>query len=136
MHAKCSMKFFNEMSRRKEAATDEATSSRGRVSRNSNRGRQDTFTNERFDHQLHFNRWKGMENRDIVHERIICLDGEEETSFCNRIQGLGDLCMRTWSASMCPCCVNFAPISPRQSRTMCSSEGRRSLSPRLMSVAT
>ncbi|MED6211719.1 hypothetical protein PIB30_076369 [Stylosanthes scabra] len=77
------------MSRRKQAATDEATSSRGRVSRNSNRGRQDTFPNERFDHQLHFDRWKGMENWDIVHERIIRLDGEEETIFRNRIQGLG-----------------------------------------------
>ncbi|MED6171773.1 hypothetical protein PIB30_043921 [Stylosanthes scabra] len=77
------------MSRRKQAATDEATCSRGRVSRNSNRGRQDTFPNERFDHQLHFDRWKGMENRDIVHERIIRLDGKEETIFRNRIQGLG-----------------------------------------------
>ncbi|MED6160905.1 hypothetical protein PIB30_055644 [Stylosanthes scabra] len=77
------------MSRRRQAAADEATSSRGRVSRNSNRARQDTFPNERFNHQLHFDRWKGMENRDIVHERIIRLDGEEETIFRNRIQGLG-----------------------------------------------
>ncbi|MED6110139.1 hypothetical protein PIB30_040197 [Stylosanthes scabra] len=59
------------MSRRRQVATDEATSSRGRSSRNLNRGKQDTFPNERFDHQLHFDRWKGMENRDIVHERII-----------------------------------------------------------------
>ncbi|MED6193601.1 hypothetical protein PIB30_021076 [Stylosanthes scabra] len=51
--------------------------------------RQDTFPNERFDHQLHFDRWKGMENRDIVHERIIRLDGEEETIFRNQIQELG-----------------------------------------------
>ncbi|MED6207301.1 hypothetical protein PIB30_034502 [Stylosanthes scabra] len=78
------------MSRRRQAATDEATSSRGRVSRNSNRGRQYTFPNERFDHQLHYDRWKGMENRDIVHERIIRLDGEEETIFRNRIQGLAN----------------------------------------------
>ncbi|MED6151414.1 hypothetical protein PIB30_082186 [Stylosanthes scabra] len=77
------------MSRRRQAAIDEATSSRGRVSRNSNRGRQDTFPNERFDHQLPFDRWKGMENWDIVHEWIIRLDGEEEAIFRNRIQGLG-----------------------------------------------
>ncbi|MED6140756.1 hypothetical protein PIB30_096487 [Stylosanthes scabra] len=30
-----------------------------------------------------------MENRDIVHEQIIRLDGEEEAIFRNRIQGLG-----------------------------------------------
>ncbi|MED6209204.1 hypothetical protein PIB30_052456 [Stylosanthes scabra] len=52
-------------------------------------GRQDTLPNERFDHQLHFDRWMGMENRDTVHERIIRLDGEEEAVFRNRIQGLG-----------------------------------------------
>ncbi|MED6168492.1 hypothetical protein PIB30_012221 [Stylosanthes scabra] len=88
MHAKCSMKFFNEMPRRRQAATDEATSSRGRVSRNSNRGRQDTFPNERFDYQLHFDRWKGMENRGIVHECIVRVDGEEGPIFRNRIQEL------------------------------------------------
>ncbi|MED6186894.1 hypothetical protein PIB30_071052 [Stylosanthes scabra] len=47
------------MSRRRQAAADEATSSRGQVSRNSNRVRQDIFPNEQFDHQLHFDRWKG-----------------------------------------------------------------------------
>ncbi|MED6127675.1 hypothetical protein PIB30_090301 [Stylosanthes scabra] len=77
------------MSRRRQAATDEATSSRGRISRNSNRGRQDTFRNVRFDHQLHLDRWKGMENRGIVHERIVRVDGEEGPIFCNRIQELG-----------------------------------------------
>ncbi|MED6209352.1 hypothetical protein PIB30_053802 [Stylosanthes scabra] len=80
---------YCKMSRRRQAAADEATSSRGRVSRNSNRARQDTFPNERFDHRLHFDRWKGMENRDIVHERIIRLDGKEETIFRIRIQGHG-----------------------------------------------
>ncbi|MED6181866.1 hypothetical protein PIB30_023389 [Stylosanthes scabra] len=77
------------MSRRRQAATDEATSSRGRTSRNSNRGRQDVFPNERSDHQLHFNRWKGMENRGIVHERIVRVDGDEGPAFSNRIRGLG-----------------------------------------------
>ncbi|MED6205961.1 hypothetical protein PIB30_022565 [Stylosanthes scabra] len=77
------------MSRRKQAATDEATSSRVRTLRNSNRGRQDAFPNERFDHQIHFDRWKGMENRGIVHEHIVHIDEDEELAFRNRIQGLG-----------------------------------------------
>ncbi|MED6139418.1 hypothetical protein PIB30_083666 [Stylosanthes scabra] len=77
------------MSRRRQAAADEATSSRGRGSQNSNRARQDIFPNKRFDHQLHFDRWKGMENRDMVHERIIRVDGEEGLIFRNHIQELG-----------------------------------------------
>ncbi|MED6218751.1 hypothetical protein PIB30_029461 [Stylosanthes scabra] len=77
------------MSGRRQAATDEVTSSRVRTSRNSNRGRQDAFPNERFDHQLHFDWWKGMENRGIVHERIVRITGDEELAFRNRIQGLG-----------------------------------------------
>ncbi|MED6107756.1 hypothetical protein PIB30_017022 [Stylosanthes scabra] len=77
------------MSRRgKQATTDEGISSRIRTSRNPNRGRQDTFPNERFNHQLHLDRWKGMENRGIVHERIVRVDGEEGPIFRNRIQGL------------------------------------------------
>ncbi|MED6139002.1 hypothetical protein PIB30_079814 [Stylosanthes scabra] len=76
------------MSRRRQAAIDEATSSRGQTLRNSNRGRQDVFPNERFDHQLHFDRWKGMENRGIVHERIVRVDGDEGPAFSNRIEGL------------------------------------------------
>ncbi|MED6143831.1 hypothetical protein PIB30_009642 [Stylosanthes scabra] len=80
---------YCKMSRRRQTAIDEATSSRGRPSRNSNRARQDTFPNERFDHQLHFDRWKGMENRGIVHERIVWVDGEEWSIFRNRIQELG-----------------------------------------------
>ncbi|MED6149237.1 hypothetical protein PIB30_060484 [Stylosanthes scabra] len=77
------------MSRRRQAAANEATSSRDRISRNSNRARQDTFPNERFDHKLHFDRWKGMENRRIVHECIIRVDKEEGPIFHNRIQELG-----------------------------------------------
>ncbi|MED6219593.1 hypothetical protein PIB30_037211 [Stylosanthes scabra] len=52
----CSRTNYWKMSRRRQAVTDEATSSRGRTSRNSNRGRQNVFPNERFDHQLHFDR--------------------------------------------------------------------------------
>ncbi|MED6173084.1 hypothetical protein PIB30_055983 [Stylosanthes scabra] len=101
------------MSRRRQAATDEATSSRGRPSRNSNRVRQDTFPNERFDHQLHFDRWKGMENRGNFHERIVRVDREEWPIFRNRIQELGwgfmfgDL-VRTNLSMVREFCANFS----------------------------
>ncbi|MED6167458.1 hypothetical protein PIB30_002940 [Stylosanthes scabra] len=77
------------MSRRRQAATDEATPSRLRASRTSNRERGDNFPNDQFDHQIHYDRWRGMENRGIVHERIVRIDREEEPIFRNRIQGLG-----------------------------------------------
>ncbi|MED6108102.1 hypothetical protein PIB30_020372 [Stylosanthes scabra] len=78
------------MSRRgKQATTDAATPSRVRTSRNSSRGRDEAFLSNRFDHQLHFDRWKGLENLDIMHERIVRLNGEEEPIFRNCILGLG-----------------------------------------------
>ncbi|MED6161495.1 hypothetical protein PIB30_061236 [Stylosanthes scabra] len=104
------------MLRRRQSATDEATSSRGRPSRNSIRARQDTFPNERFDHQLHFDRWKGMENRGIVHERIVRVDGNEGPIFRNRIQELGwgfifgDL-VRTNLSMLREFCTNFSSAS-------------------------
>ncbi|MED6197258.1 hypothetical protein PIB30_054999 [Stylosanthes scabra] len=80
----------SKMSRkRKQAATNAANPPRVRTSRNSSRGREDDFPNNRFDHQIHYDRWKGMENRGIVHERIVRIDGEEEPIFRNCIQGLG-----------------------------------------------
>ncbi|MED6196638.1 hypothetical protein PIB30_049329 [Stylosanthes scabra] len=78
------------MSRRgKQAATDAATPSRVRSSRNSSRGRDESFPSNRFDHQLYCDRWRGLENREIVHERIVRLDGDEERGFRERIRGLG-----------------------------------------------
>ncbi|MED6223805.1 hypothetical protein PIB30_077727 [Stylosanthes scabra] len=78
------------MSRRgKQVATDATTPSRVRASRNSNRERGDNFPNDRFGHQIHYDRWKSLENRGIVHERIVRIDREEEPIFRNRIQGLG-----------------------------------------------
>ncbi|MED6221688.1 hypothetical protein PIB30_057220 [Stylosanthes scabra] len=83
MHAKCSMKFFNEVSRRgKQAATSDATPSRVR-------GRDEGFSANRFDHQLHFDCWKWLENWDIVHERFVRLDGDERRVFQELILGLG-----------------------------------------------
>ncbi|MED6196189.1 hypothetical protein PIB30_045081 [Stylosanthes scabra] len=62
---------------------------RVRSSRNSSRGRDEGFPTNRFDHQVHFDRWKGLENRDIVHERIVCLYGDEDRIFRERLLGLG-----------------------------------------------
>ncbi|MED6152824.1 hypothetical protein PIB30_095711, partial [Stylosanthes scabra] len=67
--------------RGKDIATGTSTPSRVRTSKNSNRGRGEGFPSNRFDHQLHYDRWKGLENRQIVHERIIRLDGDEERIF-------------------------------------------------------
>ncbi|MED6193248.1 hypothetical protein PIB30_017441 [Stylosanthes scabra] len=78
------------MSRRgKQAATDAATPLRVRSSRNSSRGRDEGFPANRFDHQVHVDRWKGLENRDIVHERIVRLDGDGDMIFQERLLGLG-----------------------------------------------
>ncbi|MED6114106.1 hypothetical protein PIB30_077126 [Stylosanthes scabra] len=77
------------MSRRRQTSTDEVTPSTVRASRNSNRERGDNFPNDRFDHQIHYDRWKVMENRGVVHERIVRITGGEELAFRNRIQGLG-----------------------------------------------
>ncbi|MED6183736.1 hypothetical protein PIB30_040456 [Stylosanthes scabra] len=66
-----------------------ATPSRVRASSNSNRERGNNFPNDRFDHQIHYDRWKGLVNRGIVHERIVRIDREKEPIFHNRIQGLG-----------------------------------------------
>ncbi|MED6212615.1 hypothetical protein PIB30_085160 [Stylosanthes scabra] len=80
----------HQMSRRgKQAATSDATPSRVRASTNSSRGRDEGFPANRFDHQLHFDHWKGLENRDIVHERILRLDGDERRVFQERILRLG-----------------------------------------------
>ncbi|MED6127125.1 hypothetical protein PIB30_085144 [Stylosanthes scabra] len=78
------------MSRRgKDIATGTSTPSRVRTSKNSNRGRGEGFPSNRFDHQLHYDRWKGLENRQIVHERIIRLDGDEERIFLECVLGFG-----------------------------------------------
>ncbi|MED6150793.1 hypothetical protein PIB30_075928 [Stylosanthes scabra] len=78
------------MSRRgKQTATGDATPLRARSSRNSSRGRDEGFLANRFEHQIHFDRWKGLENRDIVHERIVRLDGDEHRIFQECLLGLG-----------------------------------------------
>ncbi|MED6158595.1 hypothetical protein PIB30_034227 [Stylosanthes scabra] len=67
-----------------QVATDAATPSRVRASRNLNRERGDNFPNDRFDHHIHYDRWRGLENRGIVHEWIVRIDREEEPIFPNQ----------------------------------------------------
>ncbi|MED6177610.1 hypothetical protein PIB30_099769 [Stylosanthes scabra] len=74
--------------RGKEIATGTSTPTRVRTSKNSNRGRGEGFPSNQFDHQLHYDQWKGWENRQIVHERIIRLNGDEERIFRERVLGL------------------------------------------------
>ncbi|MED6112649.1 hypothetical protein PIB30_063496 [Stylosanthes scabra] len=50
-----------------------STPSRSRTTKNSNRGRDEGFPAERFDSQIHYDRWKTMEHRGITHERNIHL---------------------------------------------------------------
>ncbi|MED6109849.1 hypothetical protein PIB30_037323 [Stylosanthes scabra] len=77
------------MSRRgKQATAEDATPLRVRSSRNSSRGRDEGFPANCFDHQVRFDRWKGLENRDIVHERIVRLDGDEDRIFLECLLGL------------------------------------------------
>ncbi|MED6137158.1 hypothetical protein PIB30_062366 [Stylosanthes scabra] len=89
-HLRARPRDVSSMSRRgKQADADDATPSRVRCSRNSSRGRDEGFPANRLNHQVHFDRWKGLENRDIVHEKIIRLDGNEDRIFRERLLGLG-----------------------------------------------
>ncbi|MED6170892.1 hypothetical protein PIB30_035469 [Stylosanthes scabra] len=73
MHAKCSMAHKG-----KDTAIN-STPSRARSTKNSNRGRSETLPADRFDHQIHQNQWRSLENRGYVHERIIRIpEGEAD----------------------------------------------------------
>ncbi|MED6204689.1 hypothetical protein PIB30_011372 [Stylosanthes scabra] len=96
----------------KDIVTGTSTPSRVRTSKNSNRGRGEDFPSNRFDHQLHYDRWKGLENRQIVHDRIIRLDDDEERIIWERVLGLGwgfmyDDLIRI-NISMREFCANFS----------------------------
>ncbi|MED6153242.1 hypothetical protein PIB30_099964, partial [Stylosanthes scabra] len=66
-----------------------STPSRARSTKNSNRGRGETFPADRFDNQIHYDWWKALERRGYVHERIICLPEEEPDFLRARVLGLG-----------------------------------------------
>ncbi|MED6111504.1 hypothetical protein PIB30_052834 [Stylosanthes scabra] len=67
--------------------------------------------------KLHFDRWKGLENQDIVHERIVRLDGDERRVFQEHILGLGwgfmyeDL-IRINVSVVREFCANFSSAKP------------------------
>ncbi|MED6172091.1 hypothetical protein PIB30_046906 [Stylosanthes scabra] len=66
-----------------------STPSRSRTTKNSNQGRDESFPTERFDSQIHYDRWKTMERRGITHEQIIrFLDGEPDFLH-ERVEGIG-----------------------------------------------
>ncbi|MED6186248.1 hypothetical protein PIB30_065012 [Stylosanthes scabra] len=57
--------------------------------------------------------WKGLENRQIVHERIIRLDDDEERVLRERVFGLGwgfmyDPLIRINLSMVCESCANFS----------------------------
>ncbi|MED6127241.1 hypothetical protein PIB30_086123, partial [Stylosanthes scabra] len=66
-----------------------STPSRNRTTKNSNRGRDDGFPIEHFDYQIHYDRWKTMEHRGIMHERIIRFPNKEPDFLLGHIKGLG-----------------------------------------------
>ncbi|MED6198917.1 hypothetical protein PIB30_071161 [Stylosanthes scabra] len=77
------------MARKGNEAAASSTPSRSRTTKNSSRGRDDGFPADRFDSQIHYDRWKTMENRGYTHERIIRLPKGEPDFWHDRIEGLG-----------------------------------------------
>ncbi|MED6163317.1 hypothetical protein PIB30_078699 [Stylosanthes scabra] len=66
-----------------------STPSRSRTTKNSNRGRDNSFPTECFDSQIHYDRWKTMEHRRITYEWIIRFLDREPDFMLERIEGLG-----------------------------------------------
>ncbi|MED6128483.1 hypothetical protein PIB30_098393 [Stylosanthes scabra] len=66
-----------------------STPSRAHSTKNSNRGRGETFPADRFDKEIHYDRWKALEHRGYVHERIIRLPEEEPDFLRAHVLGLG-----------------------------------------------
>ncbi|MED6201385.1 hypothetical protein PIB30_094412 [Stylosanthes scabra] len=66
-----------------------STPSRSSTTKNRNRGRDEDFPTERFDSQLHHDRWKTMEHRGITHERSIHFLDREPDFMHDRIEELG-----------------------------------------------
>ncbi|MED6187908.1 hypothetical protein PIB30_081039 [Stylosanthes scabra] len=61
------------MARKGKEIASASTPSRARSTKNSNRGRGKTFSADRFDNQIHYDRWRALERRGYVHEQIIRL---------------------------------------------------------------
>ncbi|MED6160580.1 hypothetical protein PIB30_052739 [Stylosanthes scabra] len=87
-----------------------STPSRSRTTKNSNRGRDEGFPTERFDSQIHYDRWKTMEHRGITHKRIIHFPDGEPDFLHKRVEGLG------WGFMY----KAFPPINVTMVREFCS----------------
>ncbi|MED6204362.1 hypothetical protein PIB30_008489 [Stylosanthes scabra] len=66
-----------------------STPSRVRNTKNSSRGRGDTFPADRFHAQIHYDRWKTLEHRGYTHERIIRFPDKDLDFFHDRVEELG-----------------------------------------------
>ncbi|MED6175536.1 hypothetical protein PIB30_079300 [Stylosanthes scabra] len=77
------------MARKGKEVASTSTPSRNCTTKNSNRGRDDSFPTEHFDSQIHYDRWKTMEYRGIMHERIIHFSNREPDFMLECIEGLG-----------------------------------------------
>ncbi|MED6198550.1 hypothetical protein PIB30_067518 [Stylosanthes scabra] len=75
------------MARKGKEVASASIPSRTRTTKNSNRGRDDGFPAERFDSRIHYDRWKTMENRGIMHKRIIRFPEREPNFMHDRIEG-------------------------------------------------
>ncbi|MED6187877.1 hypothetical protein PIB30_080694 [Stylosanthes scabra] len=68
------LKHEHLMARKGKEVASASTSLRSRTTKNSNRGRDEGFPTERFDSQIHYDRWKTMEHRGItVNHVTMCI---------------------------------------------------------------
>ncbi|MED6114616.1 hypothetical protein PIB30_079052 [Stylosanthes scabra] len=77
------------MARKGKEVASASTPSRNHTTKNSNGGRDDGFPTECFDSQIHYDRWKTMENMGITHERFILFSDRESNFMHDRVEGLG-----------------------------------------------
>ncbi|MED6139264.1 hypothetical protein PIB30_082205, partial [Stylosanthes scabra] len=63
-----------------------STPSRNCTTKNSNRGKDDGFPTERFESKIHYDNWKTMENRGIIHEHIIRFPDRESDFMDDRVE--------------------------------------------------
>ncbi|MED6224408.1 hypothetical protein PIB30_083661 [Stylosanthes scabra] len=77
------------MARNGKEIASASTPSRARSTKNSNRGRGETFPADRLDNQIHYDRWRALERRGYVQERIIHLPKEEPDFLRAHVLGLG-----------------------------------------------
>ncbi|MED6113431.1 hypothetical protein PIB30_070710 [Stylosanthes scabra] len=77
------------MARKGKEVAFASTPSRSRTTKNPNLGRDEGFLTKRFDSQIYHDRWRTMEQRGIMHERIICFPDREPDFMLECIEVLG-----------------------------------------------